>query len=86
MVILLMPLGRKGQPNELLQNSVKFQFVLINCIKLGVVCTIAQLFIFTFKKTQKRSSIADDADNGVLLFLFLFIRLYIRPVQSGGAA
>ena len=50
-----------------------------------MVCTIAQLFIFTFKKTQKRSSIADDADNGVLLFLFLFIRLYIRPVQSGGA-
>ena len=85
MVILLMPLGRKGQPNELLQNSVKFQFVLINCIKLGMVCTIAQLFIFTFKKTKKRSSIA-DADNGVLLFLFLFIRLYIRPVQSGGAA
>ena len=76
-----MPLGRKGQPNELLQNSVKFQFVLINCIKLGMVCTI----VHTFKKTQKRSSIA-DADNGVLLFLFLFIRLYIRPVQSGGAA
>ena len=83
MVILLMPLGRKGQPNELLQNSVKFQFVLTNCIKpwSGMHnCTI-----FTFKKTQKRSSIA-DADNGVLLFLFLFIRLYIRPVQSGGAA